>query len=56
MGGADQRGNMVSGYELITGTTDEEVDVFGELPRGGGGRGRARSGRCAGWGFFIAVE
>ncbi|XP_043199257.1 tyrosine--tRNA ligase, mitochondrial-like isoform X2 [Amphibalanus amphitrite] len=29
VGGADQRGNMVSGYELITGTTDEEVDVFG---------------------------
>ena len=30
VGGTDQRGNMVSGYELISGTTEEEVDVFGE--------------------------
>ena len=30
VGGSDQRGNMVTGYELITGTTDEDVDLFGE--------------------------
>ncbi|XP_037093566.1 tyrosine--tRNA ligase, mitochondrial-like [Pollicipes pollicipes] len=29
VGGTDQRGNMLSGYELVTGTTDEQVDLFG---------------------------
>lgn len=29
VGGTDQRGNMLSGYEMITGTTEEEVELFG---------------------------
>jgi len=29
VGGTDQRGNMLSGYELVRGTTAEEVDLFG---------------------------